>query len=225
MPVDPTADIEISAFAWVPSFAQGLVRDLRVRWALEEAGLAYRERLLDATTERPEDYLLEQPFGQVPIYNEGGIRMFETGAIVLHIADRSEALMPRDPVGRTRTMAWVVASLNSVEPSILELISIDIFNADAEWARLRRPGAEQNVRRRLGQLARWLGERDYLEDRFTAGDLMMTTMLRILRHTDLVAEHPNLARYQARCEARPAFERALAAQLAVFEQNRPAEAA
>jgi glutathione S-transferase len=225
MPVDPTANIEISAFAWVPAFAQGLVRDMRVRWALEEAGLSYRERLLDATTERPEDYLLEQPFGQVPVYNEGDIRMFETGAIVLHIADRSEALLPRDPPGRARAMAWVVASLNSIEPSILELISIDIFNADAEWARLRRPGAEQNVGKRLGQLSRWLGERDYLEDRFTAGDLMMTTMLRILRHTDLVAAHRNLARYQARCEARPPFQRALAAQLAVFEQHRPAEAA
>jgi glutathione S-transferase len=201
------------------------VRDLRVRWALEEAGLSYRERLLDATTERPEDYLLEQPFGQVPIYNEGDVRMFETGAIVLHIAERSEALMPRDPAGRARTMTWIVASLNSIEPWIIELISIDIFNADAEWARLRRAGAEENVRKRLGRLSRWLGQRNYLEDRFTAGDLMMTTMLRSLRHTALVAEHPNLAEYQARCEARPAFQRALAAQLAAFERHQPAEAA
>ena len=225
MPVDPNATIEISAFAWVPPFAEGLVRDLRVRWALEEAGLDYRERLLDAATARPDDYFLEQPFGQVPIYNEGEIRMFETGAIVLHIAERTEALMPRDPAGRARTASWVVASLNSIDPMINELVGIDFFDADAEWAKARRPGAEQKVRDRLARLSAWLGERDYLEDRFTAGDLMMTTMLRILRHTALVAEHPNLARYQARCEARPAFERALQAQLAPFKQHERAAAA
>lgn len=224
MPVDPNAEIEISAFSWVPQFAQGQVRDLRVRWALEEAGLRYRERLLDARIERPQEYFFEQPFGQVPIYNEGDIHMFETGAIVLHIAKRSEALMPRDPAGRARATCWVIASLNSIEPMIMELASIDIFNAEAEWARARRPEAERKVRQRLGRLSDWLGERDYLEDRFTAGDLMMTTMLRILRQTNLVAEHPNLARYQARCEARPAFRRALEAQLAPFRNNQLAEA-
>jgi glutathione S-transferase len=225
MPVDPAAKIEISAFAWVPAFAQGLVRDLRVRWALEEAGLSYRERLLDAMSERPEDYLREQPFGQVPICNEGDIRMFETGAIVLHIAERSEVLMPRDPVGRARTMSWVIAALNSIEPMLLELATVDIFAKDEEWAKLRRPSLVDWIRKRLGRLSAALGERDYLEDRFTAGDLMMTTMLRILRHTDLVAEYPNLARYQARCEARPAFQRALEAQLAPFKRHEPAVAA
>ena len=225
MPVDPNAEIEISAFAWVPSFAQGLVRDLRVRWALEEAGLSYRERLLGAMNERPADYFREQPFGQVPIYNEGDIHMFETGAIVLHIAERADVLMPRDPAGRARTTCWVIAALNSIEPMIVELVNIDLFNADADWARARRPGAEKKVRDRLGRLSAWLGERDYLEDRFTAGDLMMTTMLRLLRHTDLVAENPNLARYQARCEARPAFRRALEAQLAPFARHEPAAAA
>ncbi|WP_119459785.1 glutathione S-transferase family protein [Rhodospirillaceae bacterium SYSU D60014] len=219
MPVDPNAEIEVSAFNWVPSFAKGQVRDLRVRWALEEAGCAYRERLLDAKNERPEAYLREQPFGQVPIYNEGDIHMFETGAIVLHIAERSEVLMPRDPAGRARAMSWVVAALNSIEPMIAELVNIDIFNAGADWARARRPEAERNVRERLGRLSAWLGERDYLEDRFTVGDLMMTTVLRILRHTALVAEYPNLAEYQARCEARPAFQRALEAQLAAFEET------
>ena len=224
MPVIADADIEITAFAWVPPFARGLVRDLRVRWALEEAGLSYRERLLDPTTVRPEDYFLEQPFGQVPIYNHGPVRLFESGAIVLHIAERCEALTPSDPAGRARTMSWVVAALNSIEPMIAELANIDIFNADAEWARARRPEAEQKVRERLARLSGWLEERDHLEDRFTAGDLMMTTVLRILRHTQLVAEHPNLAAYQARCEARPAFGRALEAQLAAFERQ-PAEAA
>jgi glutathione S-transferase len=223
MPVAADAAIEISAYAWVPPFAKGLVRDLRVRWALKEAGLPYRERLLDATTERPRDYFLEQPFGQVPIYNEGDIRIFESGAIVLHIAERSEVLMPRDPAGRARTTVWVVAALNSIEPMIMELASIDLFNAGADWARARRPEAEKRVRARLGRLSDWLGDKDYLEGRFTAGDLMMTTMLRNLRHTALVGEHANLAAYQARCEARPAFQRALAAQLAVFERHEPAE--
>jgi glutathione S-transferase len=132
--------------------------------------------------------------------------------------------MPRDPVGRARTTCWVVAALNSIEPMISELINIDIFNANADWARARRPEARRKVHERLGRLSAWLGERDYLEDRFTAGDLMMTTVLRMLRHTDLVAAYPNLARYQARCEARPAFQRALEAQLAAFRNHEPADA-
>ena len=225
MSVDPTAAIEISAFAWVPPFAQGVVRDLRVRWALEEAGLPYRERLLDALSARPDDYFQEQPFGQVPIFNEGPVRMFESGAIVLYIAERSDVLMPLEPVGRTRALSWVVASLNSIEPMLMELATIDIFNAEAEWARTRRPEVERKVRERLGRLSAWLGDRDWLEGRFSAGDLMMCTMLRILRDTDLVAEHPNLLRYQARCEARPAFRQALADQLAAFERYPRAQAA
>lgn len=225
MPVDASAEIEIGAYAWVPPFAQGLVRDLRVRWALEEAGLSYRERLLNPAEEKPQDYFREQPFGQVPIFNEGGIHMFESGAIVLHIAERSENLMPRDATGRARVSTWVFAALNSVEPAISELAEIDLFHADADWARLRRPEAERNVRSRLDRLSAWLGQRDYLESQFTAGDLMMTTVLRILRHTDLVSEFPNLAHYQQRCEARPAFQRALEAQLAPFARNAPSAAA
>ena len=225
MPVDPHAAIEISAFRWVPPFAQGLVRDLRVRWALEEAGLPYRERLLDALSPRPDDYFAEQPFGQVPCFTEGPVRMFESGAIVLYIAERSDALMPLEPVSRTRAMSWVVAALNSIEPMLMELSSIDIFHPDAEWARLRRPEVERKIRERLGRLSAWLGGRDWLESRFTAGDLMMSTMMRILRDTDLLAEHPNLQRWHARCEARPAFERALAAQLAPFQSQAPAQAA
>ena len=217
MPVDANAAIEITSYQWVPGFARGLVRDLRVRWALEEAGLAYRVRLLDATKERPAAYLREQPFGQVPVFNEGDVHLFESGAIVLHIAERCEALMPRDANGRARTVAWVIAALNSIEPRMMELVTIDAFNPDAEWGKLRRPGAVAAVTQRLAQLSTWLGEREYLEGRFTAGDLMMSQMLRILRHTDIVAGFPNLARYQARCEARPAFQRALAAQLAVWE--------
>ena len=222
MPVDPNAAIEITAFKWVPDFAKGVVRDLRVRWALEEAGLDYRVRLLDAMTERPQDYFLEQPFGQVPIFVEGDLRMFETGAILLHIGERSEVLLPKDPIGKARATCWLIAALNSIEPMIFELINIDISNRDEEWAKLRRPEAEKKVRDRLKRVSDWLGDKEHLEGRFTVGDLMMTTVLRNLRHTMLVAEHPNLAAYQARCEARPAFQRALAAQLADFEERQAA---
>lgn len=222
MPVDPNAAIEITAFNWVPDFARGLVRDLRIRWALEEAGLPYRVRLLDAMAERPLDYFLEQPFGQVPVFVEGDVRMFESGAILLHVGERSEVLLPHDEVGRARAMCWLVAALNSIEPMIFELVNIDIFNRGEEWARLRRPEAEKALRERLGHLSDWLGDKDYLEGRFTVGDLIMTTVLRGLGHTELVREHANLAAYQARCEARPAFSQALAAQLADFEEREAA---
>jgi glutathione S-transferase len=219
-----TADaaIEISAFDWVPDFARGLVRDLRPRWALEEIGLPYRVRLLDAMTERPEDYFLEQPFGQVPVFSEGEVQMFETGAILLYLGERSETLLPRDTASRTRAMCWVVAALNSVEPAIMNLTSIDLFHAAEEWAKLRRPGAEDLVRLKLSRLSAWLGDKDYLEDRFTVADLLMTTVLRNLRGTALVAEFPNLTAYVARCEARPAFRRALDAQLADFIEEKAA---
>lgn len=222
MPINPDADIEITAFEYVPDFAKGVVRDLRARWALEEAGLDYRVRLLDAMAARPQDYFLEQPFGQVPVFIEGEVRMFETGAILLHIGERSETLLPRDEVGRARAMCWLVAALNSIEPKLFELANIDLFNAGEEWARLRRPGAVREIDERLGLLSEWLGERDYLEERFTVADLLMTTVLRNLRGTDLVARHPNLAAYQARCEARPAFARALDAQLADFSEREAA---
>ncbi|NDV86491.1 glutathione S-transferase family protein [Aurantimonas aggregata] len=225
MPLDPQAAVEISAFRWVPPFAQGLVKDLRVRWALEEAGIPYRVRLLDAMAERPEDYFQEQPFGQVPVFRDAAVRLFESGAIVLHVAETAPALMPRDPAGRARATAWVFAALNSIEPMVSELGTIDLFHADADWARIRRPEVEAKVRGRLGRLADRLAGRDYLEDRFTAGDLMMTTVLRNLRDTDLVAADPVLGPYQARCEARPAFKRALDAQLAPFRQAEPAEMA
>jgi glutathione S-transferase len=216
------AAIEITAFSWVPDFARGLVRDLRPRWALEEIGLPYRVRLLDAMTERPEDYFLEQPFGQVPVFSEGEVQMFETGAILLYLGERSETLLPRDTIGRTRAMCWVVAALNSVEPAIMNLTSIDLFYAGEEWAKLRRPGAEDFTRLKLSRVSAWLDGKDYLENRFTVADLLMTTVLRNLRGTALVAEFPNLAAYVARCEARPAFQRALGAQLADFMEDQAA---
>jgi glutathione S-transferase len=214
--------IRISAFRWVPPLAQGLVRDLRVRWALEEAGLKYEVRLLGREDQTSEEYLRLQPFGQVPAFEEEGLVLFESAAIVLHIAGRSEALLPADPAGRARVTAWMFAAMNSVEPYISNLVSIDLFNAGQEWAKLRRPAALEALQKRLGRLADRLDGRDYLEDRFTAADLLMTTVLRLLRHTDLVAQMPALDAYQRRCEARPAFRKALADQMAVFAEHQPA---
>jgi len=222
MTIQSDAAIEITAFNWVPPFAAGLVRDLRVRWALEEAGLSYRARLLDGGSERPAEYYREQPFGQVPCYREGDLRLFETGAIIQHIGEKDERLLPRDPVGRARAIQWTYAALNSVEPALQNLTAIDLFYADQEWAKLRRPGAADFARLKLKRVADWLGDSNWLEDRFTIGDLMMVTVLRLLRHTELVGERPNLVAYLARGEARPAFQRALAAQLGDFEKRDPA---
>jgi glutathione S-transferase len=211
--------IRVSAFKWVPPFAQGLVRDLRVRWALEEAGLDYEPVLLADGEKESAAYRAWQPFGQVPAYEEDGLRLFESGAIVLHVAEGAEAgetLLPADPAARARAIEWMFAALNSVEPHIQNLAAIDLFYRDQDWARARRPGAEEFVQRRLADLAAALGGRDWLaDDRFTAGDLLMASVLRIPRHTDLVAD-AGLAAYLARCEARPAFGRALASQLAAF---------
>jgi glutathione S-transferase len=193
------------------------VRDLRARWALEEAGLRYRTRLLEQGDQDKPDYRALQPFGQVPIFEEDGFVLFETGAIVLHIGERSEALLPREPAARARATQWLVAALNSVEPFVMEVARIDIFHAGQEWARLRRPGAVEFVHRRLAGLSRALGDKPYLDgDRFTAGDLLMSTVLRILRHTDIVAGDKRLAAYVERCTARPAFRRALDAQITDF---------
>ena len=219
MPLKPDAEIEITAFRWVPEFAQGVVRDLRVRWALEEAGLDYRVRLLGQP--RSPDYLKEQPFDQVPCFNDGQVKIFESGAIVQYVGEKSEALLPRDPQGKYRAIQWTYAALNSVEPAILNLLLIDVFFAGEEWAKLRRPGAEEFARLKLKRVADWLGDKEWLEDRFSIGDLLMTTSLRFLRHTDLVAEQPNLAAYLKRGEARPAFQQALSDQLAAFREHQP----
>jgi glutathione S-transferase len=212
--------IKVSAFRNVPPFARGLVRDLRVRWALEEAGLPYETRLLGPGDQGSKAYRALQPFGQVPAYEEdGGLSLFESGAIVLYIAEKSEALMPRDEKGRLRTTTWMFAALNSIEPQITNLTAIDLFHAKEDWAKQRRPGVLQLVQSRLNALADWLNGRDYLEDRFTAADLLMTTVLRIPRHCDLIAQIPVLESYRLRCEARPAFKKALAAQMADFTET------
>jgi glutathione S-transferase len=220
MPINPNAAIEITAFRWVPEFAQGLVRDLRARWALEEAGLDYRVRLVDQ--ERPPEYLLEQPFDQVPCFSDGKVKIFETGAIAQYVGENSEALLPRDPQGRYRAIQWTYAALNSVEPALINLLLIDLFFTGEEWAKLRRPGAADFAKLKLKRVSDWLGDKSWLEgDRFTIGDLIMTTTLRFLRHTDLVAQFPNLDAFVKRAEARPAFQQALTDQLAVYAANQP----
>jgi glutathione S-transferase len=219
MPVDPKACVRISAFNWVPPFAQGYVRDLRVRWALEEAGIPYTVRKLNVATDRPADYFEEQPFGQVPSYRDGNISLFESGAIVLHIGRDCEALLPPDGAARTRATAWLIAALNSVEPFVMQLTTIDIFCAGESWANERRPAVVEMVGKRLSRLADALGDKSYLDgDAFTAGDLMMTSVLRSLDGKELIERHPNLVAYKARCLARPAFKAALVAQLADFER-------
>jgi glutathione S-transferase len=214
--------IRLCAFRWVPPFAQGLARDFRVRWALEEAGLPYEEQLLGREDLATDGYRALQPFGQVPAIEDDGFPLFESGAIVLYIAQHSEALMPSDPKARARVTCWAFAALNSIEPRIQPLTDIDLFHADAEWAKLRRPAVEQAARTRLTLLAARFNGRDYLEDRFTAADILMTTVLRSLRHTDLLAQIPPLEAYRLRCEARPAFQRAMARHMAPFENHAPA---
>jgi glutathione S-transferase len=215
-------DIRITAFKWVPPFAQGLVRDLRVRWALEEAGLPYQEELLAAGEQNSPAHRAVQPFGQVPVYEEDGLTLFESGSIVMHIAERCPALLPVDAARRSRARTWMFAALSSVEPHVQNLTTIDLFFPNEDWAKQRRPAAEKMAAGRLDALVARLEGRQYLEEEFTAGDLLMVSVLRLLRHTRLVADRPVLAAYQARCEARPAFQRALAAQLAPFERYAPA---
>ena len=214
--------IVISAFRWVPPMVRGLVRDLRVRWALEEAGLPYTARLIGFQDQSTPEYRAWQPFGQVPAYAEDGLELFESGAIVLHVAEQSEKLMPKDPAGRARVQTWLIAALNSMEPAVQQLTEMDFFHRDAEWAKQRRPQIEERVKGRLAALAAWLGDREYLEGRFTAADLMMAMVLRNLKHTDLVAQYPAIKAYCERCEGRPAFKKALRDQMADYVDEEPA---
>ena len=210
--------INCYAFGAVPRFAQGLVRDLRVRWALEEAGLPYRvtlvgeyEGVMPLST-----YRAIQPFGQVPAIEDGNLRLFESGAIVLHVAERSDTLLPADPAVRAQAIQWIFAALNTIEIPIERLAEIDLFHPDERWAKERRPAAVEFVRRRLATLASCLDGREHLVGSFTAADILMVSVLRVLRHTDLLEEEPVLVAYKQRCEARPAFQKALADQMATF---------
>ena len=213
--------IHVSAFRWVPPFAQGYVKDLRVRWALEEAGMAYEATLIDSKIQGSGSYRNWQPFGQVPAYRDDEVEMFESGAIVLHIASRSEALAPRDEAGRARVASWVIAALNSIEPHAQNFIHFNGANAGEAWARERRRQLETTLIGRLAALARWLGDKDYLEGRFTAGDRIMTTVLRELVECGALGQFPSIDAYRQRCEARPAFGRALEAQMGPFREFGP----
>jgi len=221
MPIDPNAEIEITAFRWVPEFAQGLVRDLRVRWALEEMGRPYRVRLLDATKPRPTEYFCEQPFGQVPIYRDREVELFESGAILVHLGMQDERLLPSDKAGQMRGIAWLIASLNSVEPAIFPLLMINVFNRGESWTEEARPKFMDRLEARLKCVSDAIGDKEWLEGRFTIGDLMLVAVLRQLRDTDVLSKFPNLAALVQRGESRPAFQRALSDQLATFREHEP----
>jgi glutathione S-transferase len=209
----------VTAFEWVPPFARGLVRDLRVRWALEEIGAPYRTELLNARAPRPSEYLERQPFDQVPAYREQGLDIFETGAILLYLGDSDERLLPAAGQARWTAISWLFAALNSVEPVIQRLTTYDLFNKDAAWMPAAREATLSPCRQKLMRVSNALGNREWLAGGFSIADITMITVLNNLRHTDLVAEYPTLLAYKKRGEARPAFGRALDAQLADFTEE------
>jgi glutathione S-transferase len=220
MPINPNAEIEVTAFRWVPEGAQGLVKDLRVRWALEEAGLDYRVRLIGG--ERPPGYREDQPFDQVPCLRDSSVHIFESGAIVQYIGEKSEALLPRDPQGKYAAIQWTYAAVNSLEPFVQHRVLLDVVWADQDWAEPSKPTADALSSLRLQQLSERLGDKEWLEGgRFTIGDLMMVTVLRLADRGRLLARTPNLSEYGKRAEARPAFRRALEDQLAAFREHEP----
>jgi glutathione S-transferase len=207
--------ITITAFERSPDGGKGLARDTRVRWALEEAGQPYEVRLVSFGAMKEPAHRALHPFGQIPTYEEGGLALFETGAIVFHIAERHGGLLPQDAGARSRAITWMFAALNSVEPPILELSAAAILERDRSWFQERLPLVKDRVRDRLRPLAARLGAAEWLDGAFSAGDLMMVSVLLRLRASGLLDEYPNLAAYVARGEARPAYQRAFADQLAV----------
>lgn len=225
MPIDPNAEVEITAFRWVPPFAEGLVRDLRIRWALEEIGRPYRVRLLDATKPRPAEYFCEQPWGQVPIYKDNEVQLFESGAILIHLGLQDERLLPSDKASQMRGIAWLVAALNSIEPAIFPLLMTDTFNRGEAWTAEARPKFLERLEGRLKCLSDSLADKEWLEGRFTVGDLMMVAVLRQLRDKGIVEKYPNVTALMERAQARPAFQQALADQSSAFEQAKEGAAA
>lgn len=212
----------ITAFAASPDRGQGLARDTRVRWALEEVRQRYDVRLVSFAEMKQPAHLALHPFGQIPTYKEGDLALFETGAIVLHIAERHAGLLPTDADARARAIAWMFAATNTVEPPILELQNAVLLERDQPWNEERLPLVKERVRDRLRQLSARVGDSEWLDGGFGAGDLMMVSVLLRLRASGILDEFPNLAAYVARGEARPAYQRAFAAQLAVFEASQGA---
>ena len=207
--------ITITAFERSPDGGKGLARDTRIRWALEEAGQPYEVRLVSFKALKEPAHLALNPFGKIPTYEEDDLALFESGAIVLHIAERHGGLLPTEANARARAIAWMFAALNTVEPPILELANARLLEHDKPWSRERLPLVQDRVRDRLKQLSAHLGSADWLDGGFSAGDLMMVSVLLRLRASGLLDDFPNLAAYVARGEARPAYQRAFAAQLAV----------
>jgi glutathione S-transferase len=216
--------ITITAFEWSPDGGRGLARDTRVRWALEEVGQAYDVRLVSFRAMKEPAHRALHPFGQIPTYEEGDLVLFETGSIVLHIAERYAGLFPVDENARARAITWMFAAVNTVEPPILELMTAKILESDKPWTNERLPLVMDRIRDRLKQLSLRLGDADWLDGAFSAGDLMMVSVLLRLRASGLLDEYPNLAAYVARGEARPAYQRAFAAQHVLYAgKPRPAD--
>ena len=207
----------ITAFEHSPDRGKGLARDMRVRWALEEVGQPYDVRLLSFQAMKEPAHLARHPFGQIPTYEDGELVLFESGAIVLHLAERSEGLLPRDAHARARAITWMFAALNTIEPPIMELSLARILERHETWYEQRLPLLEERVRKRLGELGRSLGDAEWLNGTFSAGDLLMVSVLLRLKPSGLLDQYPQLGAYVARGEARPAYQRAFAAQWAVFE--------
>jgi glutathione S-transferase len=207
----------ITAFATSPDRGRGLARDMRVRWAFEEVGQAYDVRLVSFEEMKAPAHLARQPFGQIPTYQEGHLVLFETGAIVLRIAERHAGLLPDDGDGRSRAIAWMFAALNTVEPPLVERGMATLLERDKPWFAERQPMLDERAHKTLAALSRRLGEADWLDGAFSAGDLMMVGVLFRAKPSGILEDYPNLAAYVARAEARPAFQRAFAAQLAVFK--------
>jgi glutathione S-transferase len=211
----------ITVFERSPDRGRGLARDMRVRWALEEVGQPYQVRLVSFAAMKEPAHLALHPFGQIPTYEEGDLALFESGAIVFHIAQRHAGLLPDDANARARAITWMFAALSTVEPPILDLSIAKIMEGDKPWAEQRLPVVKDRIRQRLGQLSGRLGNADWLDGAFSAGDLMMVTVLLRLKASGLLDEHPNLSAYVSRGEARPAYRRAFDAQLALFTGNPP----
>ena len=207
--------ITITAFERSPDGGKGLARDTRVRWALEEVGQPYEVRLVSFRAMKEPAHLALHPFGQIPTYEEGDLALFETGAIVFHIAERHAGLLPVDANARARAITWMFASVNTVEPPILDLVTVKLLEGDKPWSKERLPLVEERIRNRLNQLSTRLGDADWLDGEFSVGDLMMVSVLLRLRASGILDEYLNLAAYVARGESRSAYKRAFAAQLAI----------
>ncbi|GCA49845.1 putative S-transferase [Sinorhizobium sp. KGO-5] len=208
--------ITITAFERSPDGGQGMARDMRVRWALEEVGQPYDVRLLSFKAMNEPAHLALHPFGQIPTYEEGDLALFESGAIVFHIAERHAGLLPEDANARARAITWMFAALNTVEPPIVDREVAEYLEGDETWYERRLPFIDERIRRRLGELSDRLGNADWIDGAFSAADLLMVTVLRRLEGSGILEEYPNLCAYVARGKARPAYKRAFDAQLAVF---------